>query len=90
MKSEPMIRIVWPAALDGILLASLTEMAQIRRRLSFSHRHQQAIGAQEIDFLADGDIGIVLRADELAPVRPRVRFGLRRRSLVTFHGRVSA
>ena len=83
-----MISVVWPAALGGMLLPRLTEMAQIRRRLPFSHRHQQAVGTQEIDFLANGDIGIVLRADELAPVRPRVRTAAEIPG--TVQGRVSA
>src|SRR5207249_4004537 len=56
-----------------ILLLRLREMAQVRRRLAFSHGHQQAVGAKVIDFLADGDIGVVLGADELAPGWPRVR-----------------
>src|SRR5439155_2239271 len=48
------------------------EMAQVRRRLAFSHWHQQAICTEEIDFLADGDIGVVLGADEFTPNRPRI------------------
>src|SRR5206468_1229950 len=36
-----------------ILLLRLREMAQVRRRLAFSHGHQQAVGAKVIDFLAD-------------------------------------
>src|SRR5437899_5649322 len=56
-----------------ILLLRVREMAQVRRRLAFSHGHQQAVSAKVIDFLADGDIGVVLGADELAQGWPRVR-----------------
>src|ERR1700746_1376889 len=51
----------------------LLEKPQVRGRLALSHRHQQAVGAEEIDFLADGDIRIILVADELPPVRSWVR-----------------
>src|SRR5262249_10937972 len=54
------------------LFLRLGEMAQVRRRLAFSHGHQQAVGAEVIDFLADANVRVILGADELAPDRPRV------------------
>src|SRR5258707_5396188 len=48
------------------------EILQIRRRLIFAGRHQQAIGAEEVVVLADHHMRIVLAADPLAPDRLRI------------------
>src|SRR5215510_8274732 len=45
------------------------KIAQIRRRLVFAHWHQQTIGAHVVVLVADADVTIALRADELAPRR---------------------
>src|SRR5215475_6801052 len=45
-----------------LLLLRLLKIAQIRRLLSFFHRHQEAVGGHEIALLADVDVLIVLGA----------------------------
>src|SRR3984957_1453359 len=49
------------------------EISQIGRRLIFLGRHQKAVRAQEIVFLPDGDLRVVLGRIKFSPVRPRVR-----------------
>src|SRR5258708_23422567 len=53
-------------------LPHLIEVSQIRRRLVLAGRHQQAIRAHEIVFLADGELLVVLAAIIFGPVRTRV------------------
>jgi hypothetical protein len=47
----------------------LFEISQIRWRLVFAGRHQQAIRAHEVVFPANKDLGIVLAAQLLTPLR---------------------
>src|SRR5260370_30267163 len=54
-------------------LRSRLEIARIRRRLIFLGRHQQAIPAQEVVFLADDDLQVALAAIQLGPARTRIR-----------------
>src|SRR5207237_10560650 len=49
------------------LLPALREIFQVRRRLVLLHRHDGAVGALEIDLLADGDMGLALLADVVCP-----------------------
>src|SRR5262245_46769153 len=49
----------------------LLEIAQVRRRLVLLRRHQLAVGAQIVVFLADADVGIELRAHIRLPDRAR-------------------
>ena len=51
------------------LLGRLLEVSQIRRRLPLLERHQEAIRAHVIAFLADEDLRIVLRTNGFGPVR---------------------
>src|SRR5882672_9387181 len=51
------------------LLPRLIEVFQIRRRLVLPGRHQLVVGADEIVFLADPDLTVVLRANRLDPDR---------------------
>jgi hypothetical protein len=66
------------AAADGRLLSSpnninyLTEIAQMWRRLALLRRHQPAIGALEVVFALDADVGVVFRADVGKPHRARI------------------
>src|SRR5262249_27077378 len=43
------------------------EVSQIRRRLILLDRHQEAIGAQEVVFLADDNVNIIFSTDVLSP-----------------------
>jgi hypothetical protein len=54
---------------DGIsfLLLRLIEIAQVRRRLILFHRHQVAVGAQQIALLADDHVVVAFRAVVLRP-----------------------
>src|ERR1700719_1496676 len=52
---------------DETSLPRLLEVAQIRWRLVFLGRHQQAVGAEEVDLVGDADMDVVLGADVLAP-----------------------
>src|SRR3977135_716484 len=54
-------------------LPRFLEMTQIGCRLTFAHRHQQTVGTEEIHFLTDGDIRVVLLTVEFPPSRSRVR-----------------
>src|SRR6516164_382510 len=47
------------------------KISQIRRRLAFLGRHQEPIPTQEVVFLADDDLGVVLRRIKLRPVETR-------------------
>src|SRR5262249_23205906 len=58
------------------------EMPQVGRRLAFLRRHQEAVGAEEVALLADGDVVVVLRAQVLAP-----EWILVRRAAVALHHR---
>src|SRR5215831_14862732 len=40
----------------GAVSALRLEMAQVGRRLPFLRRHQEPVGAEEVAFLADGDM----------------------------------
>src|SRR5262245_4077697 len=51
----------------------LLEMSQIGRFLPLAHRHQQAVGADEVALVADRDGTVVLGAQILAPDREWVR-----------------
>ncbi len=51
----------------------LLEIPQIRRRLVLPGGHQQAVRAQVVVLLADDDIHVALGAENLAPVRTRIR-----------------
>ena len=48
----------------------LSEISQIGRRLILPGEHQQAVGAQEIVFLADDDVIVALVAIVLVPWLP--------------------
>src|SRR5215470_5462548 len=48
-------------------LPALLEIAQVRWRLVFARRHQQAVRAQHVVLLADGDVRIAFGADVLEP-----------------------
>jgi hypothetical protein len=51
-----------------LCLSSLRlEISQIRRRLILARRHQQAVRAQHVILLADGDVRIAFGADVLEP-----------------------
>jgi hypothetical protein len=49
------------------------EDRQIRRRLILAGRHQAAVGAQVVVFIADFDLRVVLRANMLDPGGMRIR-----------------
>src|SRR5215470_13247048 len=48
-------------------LPALLEIAQVRWRLVLARRHQQAVRAQHVVLLADGDVRIAFGADVLEP-----------------------
>src|SRR5262245_11934555 len=48
-------------------LPALLEIAQVRRRLVLAGRHQQAIRAEHVVLLPDGDVRIAFGADVLDP-----------------------
>ena len=58
--------------LAGALRLRLVEIARIRRRLAFAYRHQQAVLAHDVVFLADDDVIVVPRC---IGIRPRRAWG---------------
>ena len=57
----------------GPLLLRRLEITQIGRRLILLGRHQEPIPAQEIVFLADDNLGVVLGIVKLGPCRTKIR-----------------
>src|SRR5262245_18502249 len=55
------------SSLVSPLALALLEIVQVRRRLVLARRHQQAVRAQHVVLLADGDVCIALGADVLEP-----------------------
>src|SRR5262245_25094738 len=51
----------------------LLEISQIRRRLAFLGRHQQAVRTQEVILIADHDLAVAFVADAFAPAWTRIR-----------------
>src|SRR5215467_8107045 len=49
----------------------LLEVFKVGRLLALAHRHQQTVAGDDIIFVADADVAIVLRADVFGPERPR-------------------
>ena len=68
----PSPRAVWPTDCRASPLR-LLEISQIRWRLVFLGRHQEAFGAQEIVLFANDNLRVVLGAIRFGPVRTRIR-----------------
>src|SRR5262249_49483575 len=77
------------------LLLHLIEILQIRRRLVLAHWHDGAVGAEEIDLLADGDvrltlIAIVVRPPDLIATSESFEYRPRPRERIVNRGHLDA
>ena len=54
------------------LSGSFIEIPQVRRLLALARGHQEAVGAEHVIVVLDADVRVVLGADLLDPVVPRV------------------